>query len=253
MRPRASCGGSTRSCSLSPGNVGTAEGALALAEAGADAVKVGVGPGSICTTRIVAGVGVPQLTAVMECAAALKTRRVPIIADGGIRYSGDVAKALAAGAGTVMMGNLFAGTDESPGEDVLLEGRSYKVYRGMGSLDAMKKGSADRYFQEGSAKLVPEGIVGRVPYRGSAGRCCSSSTAGCGRRWDSAGRARCRSSAQGEVREDHRRGSAREPPARRDHHQGSAELRGAGGPGIGPIGPIGPIAEMNGAAGRPPR
>jgi IMP dehydrogenase len=150
------------------GNVGTAEGALALAEAGADAVKVGVGPGSICTTRIVAGVGVPQLTAVMECAAALKTRRIPVIADGGVRYSGDVAKALAAGAGTVMMGNLLAGTDESPGEDVLLEGRRYKVYRGMGSLDAMKKGSADRYFQEGSAKLVPEGIVGRVPYRGSA-------------------------------------------------------------------------------------
>jgi IMP dehydrogenase len=150
------------------GNVGTAEGALALAEAGADAVKVGVGPGSICTTRIVAGVGVPQLTAVMECSAALKTRRIPTIADGGIRYSGDVAKALAAGAGTVMMGNLLAGTDESPGEDVLLEGRRYKVYRGMGSLDAMKKGSADRYFQEGSAKLVPEGIVGRVPYRGSA-------------------------------------------------------------------------------------
>jgi len=149
------------------GNVGTAEGALALAEAGCDAVKVGVGPGSICTTRIVAGVGVPQLTAVMECSAALKSRRVPVIADGGIRYSGDVAKALAAGAGTVMMGNLLAGTDESPGEDVLLEGRRYKVYRGMGSLDAMKKGSADRYFQEGSAKLVPEGIVGRVPYRGS--------------------------------------------------------------------------------------
>jgi len=149
------------------GNVGTAEGALALAEAGADAVKVGVGPGSICTTRIVAGVGVPQLSAVMECAAALKTRRIPVVADGGVRYSGDAAKALAAGAGTVMMGNLLAGTDESPGEDVLLEGRRYKVYRGMGSLDAMKKGSADRYFQEGQAKLVPEGIVGRVPYRGS--------------------------------------------------------------------------------------
>ena len=153
---------------LVAGNVGTAEGALALAEAGCDAVKVGVGPGAICTTRIVAGVGVPQLSAVMECAQALRRRRIPVIADGGARYSGDVAKALAAGAGTVMMGNLLAGTDESPGEDVLLEGRRYKVYRGMGSLDAMKKGSADRYFQEGSAKLVPEGIVGRVPYRGSA-------------------------------------------------------------------------------------
>ncbi len=149
------------------GNIGTAEAAVALAEAGCDAVKVGVGPGSICTTRIVAGVGVPQLSAIIECARALKRRRIPLIADGGIRYSGDVAKALAAGAATVMMGNLLAGTDESPGEDVLLEGRRYKVYRGMGSLDAMKEGSADRYFQEGQAKLVPEGIVGRVPYRGS--------------------------------------------------------------------------------------
>ncbi len=149
------------------GNVGTAEGALALAQAGCDAVKVGVGPGSICTTRVVAGVGVAQLSAVLETAAALRSRKIPVIADGGVRYSGDVAKALAAGAGAVMMGNLLAGTDESPGEDVLLEGRRYKVYRGMGSLDAMKKGSADRYFQEGHAKLVPEGIVGRVPYRGS--------------------------------------------------------------------------------------
>jgi IMP dehydrogenase len=152
---------------LVAGNVATAEDSLALANAGCDAVKVGVGPGSICTTRIVAGVGAAQLSAVMECSAALKRRRIPVIADGGVRYSGDVAKALAAGAGTVMMGNLLAGTDESPGEDVLLEGRRYKVYRGMGSLDAMKKGSADRYFQEGEAKLVPEGIVGRVPYRGS--------------------------------------------------------------------------------------
>lgn len=152
---------------LIAGNVGTAEGALALAEAGCNGVKVGVGPGSICTTRIVAGVGVPQLTAVMECSQALRRRKIPVIADGGVRYSGDVAKALAAGAGTVMMGNLLAGTDESPGEDVLLEGRRYKVYRGMGSLDAMNKGSADRYFQEGQVKLVPEGIVGRVPYRGS--------------------------------------------------------------------------------------
>jgi len=149
------------------GNVGTAAGAVALAQAGCDAVKVGVGPGSICTTRVVAGVGIPQFSAVLECGAALKRLRIPVIADGGVRYSGDVAKALAAGAGTVMMGNLLAGTDESPGEDVLLEGRRYKVYRGMGSLDAMKDGSADRYFQEGSAKLVPEGIVGRVPYRGS--------------------------------------------------------------------------------------
>lgn len=152
---------------LVAGNVGTAAGAIALAQAGCDAVKVGVGPGSICTTRVVAGVGIPQFSAVLECARALKRSGVPVIADGGIRYSGDVAKALAAGADTVMMGNLLAGTDESPGEDVLLEGRRYKVYRGMGSLDAMKDGSADRYFQEGAAKLVPEGIVGRVPYRGS--------------------------------------------------------------------------------------
>jgi IMP dehydrogenase len=149
------------------GNVATAEGALALARAGADAVKVGVGPGSICTTRIVAGVGMPQMTAVLESAAALRRHRVPVIADGGIRFSGDVVKALAAGAGSVMMGSLLAGTEESPGENVLLEGRRYKVYRGMGSIDAMKAGSADRYFQEGARKLVAEGIVGRVPYRGN--------------------------------------------------------------------------------------
>jgi IMP dehydrogenase len=149
------------------GNVATPEGATAAAAAGASAVKVGVGPGSICTTRVVAGVGVPQFSAVRDCAKALKRRGIPVIADGGVRYSGDAAKALAGGAGTVMMGNLLAGTEESPGEDVLLEGRRYKVYRGMGSLDAMKKGSADRYFQEGQAKLVPEGIVGRVPYRGA--------------------------------------------------------------------------------------
>ncbi|MFO7675319.1 MAG: IMP dehydrogenase [bacterium] len=149
------------------GNVATAEGAEALARAGADAVKVGVGPGSICTTRVVSGIGVPQMTAILDCVKALG-RRVPVIADGGIRYSGDVAKALAAGAGSVMMGNLLAGTEESPGENILLEGRRYKVYRGMGSIDAMRSGSADRYVQEGLPKLVAEGVVGRVPYRGSA-------------------------------------------------------------------------------------
>lgn len=149
------------------GNVATAEGAIALARCGVSAVKVGIGPGSICTTRVVAGVGVPQLSAIMECAAALRRYRIPLIADGGVRYSGDVAKALAAGAASVMMGNLLAGTDESPGEDVLLEGRRYKVYRGMGSIDAMRRGSADRYFQESGVELVPQGIVGRVPYRGS--------------------------------------------------------------------------------------
>lgn len=152
---------------LVAGNVATAEGTLALIKAGVSAVKVGIGPGSICTTRVVAGVGVPQLSAIIECAQVLKRYRIPLIADGGIRFSGDIAKALAAGADSVMMGNLLAGTDESPGEDVLLEGRRYKVYRGMGSIDAMKKGSWDRYFQESGAELVPQGIVGRVPYRGS--------------------------------------------------------------------------------------
>jgi IMP dehydrogenase len=152
------------------GNVATGEGALALAKAGADAVKVGIGPGSICTTRIVAGVGVPQITAITDCAKALAGQNVMVIADGGIKYSGDVAKALAAGAHSVMIGSLFAGTDEAPGEIILYQGRSYKVYRGMGSIGAMRAGSRDRYFQgevTSDAKLVPEGIEGRVPYRGS--------------------------------------------------------------------------------------
>ena len=156
------------------GNVATSEATKSLIKAGTDAVKVGIGPGSICTTRVVAGVGVPQLTAVMECAKAAKRSKVPVIADGGIKFSGDVVKALAAGADCVMIGNLFAGTEESPGETILLQGRSYKVYRGMGSLGAMRAGSADRYFQEGVAaqhggqakKFVPEGIEGRVPYKG---------------------------------------------------------------------------------------
>jgi IMP dehydrogenase len=154
------------------GNIATADAALALAEAGADAVKVGIGPGSICTTRIVAGVGVPQITAVANIAAALKDTGIPIIADGGVRYSGDIAKALAAGAYAVMMGGLFAGTEEAPGEVELYQGRSYKSYRGMGSLGAMgqQHGSSDRYFQEETElaeKLVPEGIEGRVPYKGA--------------------------------------------------------------------------------------
>ena len=150
------------------GNVATAAGAEALIEAGVDAVKVGIGPGSICTTRVVAGVGVPQISAVMECAKVCEKAGVPLISDGGVRYSGDIAKALAAGADSVMLGSLLAGVEESPGEMVLLEGRSYKVYRGMGSLGAMVNGSADRYFQEntGMDKLVPEGIEGRVPYKG---------------------------------------------------------------------------------------
>jgi IMP dehydrogenase len=151
------------------GNVGTAEGARALIEVGVDGVKVGVGPGSICTTRVVAGAGVPQLTAIVECCRAAREAGVPLIADGGIKFSGDVTKAIAAGADSVMIGSLFAGTQESPGELILFQGRTYKAYRGMGSLAAMKKGSADRYFfSEGldESQMVPEGIEGRVPYRG---------------------------------------------------------------------------------------
>ncbi|ANQ84747.1 IMP dehydrogenase [Azoarcus olearius] len=152
------------------GNIATGDAARALADSGADAVKVGIGPGSICTTRIIAGVGVPQITAVDNVATALAGTGVPLIADGGIRFSGDIAKALAAGANAVMLGGLFAGTEESPGETVLYQGRSYKSYRGMGSLGAMQQGAADRYFQDSSAnvdKLVPEGIEGRVPYKGA--------------------------------------------------------------------------------------
>ena len=150
------------------GNVATADAVDALAEAGANAIKVGIGPGSICTTRVVAGVGVPQITAIMECSKAAEKHGVPIIADGGIKFSGDIVKAMAAGANSVMIGSLFAGTDEAPGEQILYQGRTYKIYRGMGSIGAMKEGSKDRYFQEGAGdKLVPEGIEGRVPYRGS--------------------------------------------------------------------------------------
>lgn len=152
------------------GNIATAEGAEALIKAGADAVKVGVGPGSICTTRIIAGVGVPQITAIMDAYKVASKYGIPVIADGGVKFSGDITKALAAGAHSVMIGALFAGTEESPGETVLYQGRSYKVYRGMGSLEALKAGSRDRYFQdelEGTVKLVPEGIEGRVPFRGS--------------------------------------------------------------------------------------
>ena len=159
---------------LIAGNVATTEGAEALIKAGADGVKVGVGPGSICTTRIIAGVGVPQIRAIMNCRAICERTGVPLIADGGIKFSGDITKAIAAGAHCVMIGGLFAGTDESPGETILFQGRSYKVYRGMGSLEAMKKGSKDRYYQEDlaeEAKLVPEGIVGRVPYKGSLSAC----------------------------------------------------------------------------------
>ena len=151
------------------GNIATKEGAKALIDEGADAVKVGIGPGSICTTRMVAGVGVPQLTAIMEVAEVTKKRNIPLIADGGIKYSGDIAKAVAAGADTIMIGSLLAGTDESPGDVYLYQGRSYKSYRGMGSISAMLKGSAERYFQDSNSdvqKLIPEGVEGQVPYKG---------------------------------------------------------------------------------------
>jgi IMP dehydrogenase len=156
-------------CQLIAGNVATYEGARDLIEAGADAIKVGIGPGSICTTRIVAGVGVPQITAILETVKICREKNRCLIADGGVRFSGDVVKALAAGADTVMMGSMLAGTEESPGETILYQGRRYKIYRGMGSIDAMREGSGERYSQESSSKLVPEGIVGRVPYKGEAG------------------------------------------------------------------------------------
>jgi len=152
------------------GNIGTAEAARDLVKAGANAVKVGIGPGSICTTRVIAGVGIPQLTAVHVVAQAIKDTGIPVIADGGIRYTGDIAKALAAGANAIMAGSLFAGVDESPGDTIIFEGRKYKTYRGMGSIEAMQMGSKDRYFQDMEddiQKLVPEGIVGRVPFKGT--------------------------------------------------------------------------------------
>lgn len=152
---------------LIAGNIATSEAAEDLIKVGVDALKIGIGPGSICTTRIIAGIGVPQITAVYDCAKVARKKGIPVIADGGIKYSGDIAKAIAAGASVVMIGSILAGTEESPGEKIIYQGRSYKVYRGMGSLSAMEKGSKDRYFQEDANKLVPEGIEGRVPYKGS--------------------------------------------------------------------------------------
>ena len=149
------------------GNIATGAAAKALIEAGADAIKVGIGPGSICTTRVVAGIGVPQITAIMDCYAVAKEYNIPVIADGGIKYSGDMTKAIAAGANVCMMGSIFAGCDESPGTFELYQGRKYKVYRGMGSLAAMENGSKDRYFQQDAKKLVPEGVEGRVAYKGT--------------------------------------------------------------------------------------
>lgn len=154
-------------CQLIAGNIATGQAAKALIEAGADALKVGIGPGAICTTRVVAGIGMPQITAIYDCYLAAKEYDIPIIADGGIKYSGDIAKAIAAGASTCMLGSLFAGTNESPGENIIYNGRAFKAYRGMGSSAAMKAGSSDRYFQENAKKLVPEGVEGRVPHRGA--------------------------------------------------------------------------------------
>ena len=176
----------TNKVSVIAGNVATREGAQALIDAGADAIKVGIGPGSICTTRIVAGVGVPQLTAILEAAEAARASGVPVIGDGGVKYSGDLAKAIAGGADSVMIGSLLAGTDESPGEVFLYQGRSYKSYRGMGSLGAMAQGSADRYFQQDvkdQVKLVPEGVEGQVPYRGPTAAIVHQLAGGCAPRW----------------------------------------------------------------------
>ena len=218
---------------LVAGNIATKEGAAALVERGVDAVKVGVGPGSICTTRVVTGVGVPQLTAIFD--AVEGAGDVPVIADGGIKYSGDIVKALAAGAASVMMGSMLAGTEESPGESLLLEGRRFKMIRGMGSLSAMQDGSADRYFQEGEMspkKLVPEGIEGRVPYKGPVtdvlppdGRRTAQRHGLCRLRVDR--RTPCRQP----VRPDDRGGPPRIPPARRHDHTRSAELLGVTSPG----------------------
>ncbi len=219
--------------SLIGGNVATRAGARALADAGVDSVKVGIGPGSICTTRIVTGIGVPQVTAVSDVADELANDGIPVIADGGIRYSGDIAKALVAGASVVMVGSLLAGTDESPGEVELYQGRTYKSYRGMGSLGAMAQsnGSSDRYFQEhgndGGRKLVPEGIEGRVPYRGAMGPIVHQLMGGLRAAMGYTGLAGHRDDALAAgVRARYAREHDRESRARREHHERSAELPG---------------------------
>ena len=213
------------------GNVATAEGAKALIDAGADAIKVGIGPGSICTTRIVAGVGVPQLTAILDAVEVAQKTDTPVIADGGIKYSGDLAKALAAGADCAMVGSLLAGTDETPGEVFLYQGRSYKSYRGMGSVGAMARGSADRYFQQDikdALKLVPEGVEGQVPYKGPVAAVLHQLAGGLRAAMGYVG-ARYRGTArQGGIRAHLGRRLAREPRARRDDHAREPELSGAG-------------------------
>ena len=235
-------GGSSPDVELVAGNVATAEATEALIGLGIDAVKVGIGAGSICTTRIVAGIGVPMITAVAECARAAAPHKVPMIADGGIRYSGDITKALAVGASCVMIGSLFAGTDESPGEMILYQGRSFKEYRGMGSLGAMRRGSRDRYFQdefdldaspESAEKLVPEGIEGRVAHKGSVAAMIHQLVGGLRAGMGYCGCARHpHPAARGAPDSRHRRRPPRRPRARRHHHEGSAELPGrvAGGP-----------------------
>ena len=215
-------------CQVMAGNVATAEGAKALIDAGADAVKIGIGPGSICTTRMVAGVGVPQLTAILEAAEVCRAAGVPAIGDGGIKYSGDLAKAIAAGADCAMIGSLLAGTDEAPGEVLLYQGRSYKSYRGMGSIGAMARGSADRYFQqevESTLKLVPEGIEGRVPYKGPVGNIIHQLVGGLRAAMGYTGNATIKEMQTNRaVPAHHRLGPAREPRARRRDHARGAEL-----------------------------
>ena len=216
------------------GNVATRDGTMALIDAGADAVKVGIGPGSICTTRIVAGVGVPQLTALLEAVEVAKKHDVAVISDGGIKYSGDLAKALAAGADCVMIGSLLAGTDESPGEVYLYQGRSYKAYRGMGAVGAMARGSADRYFQQDikdTLKLVPEGVEGQVPYKGPLSSVLHQLDRRLARLHGLHRRSQSRRVRRARGIHPHlARVVAREPRPRRDHHPGIAELpaRGVG-------------------------
>ena len=210
------------------GNVATADGAKALIDAGADAVKVGIGPGSICTTRIVAGVGVPQLTAIMDVVEAADRAGIPVIADGGIKYSGDLAKALAAGASLAMIGSLLAGTDESPGEVYLHQGRSYKAYRGMGSIGAMARGSADRYFQaevRDTLKLVPEGIEGQVPYKGPVAGVLHQLAGGLRAAMGYVGAANLAELREKASFRPHLVGGIpRKPRPRRDNHEGKPEL-----------------------------
>ena len=214
---------------LMAGNVATAAGTKALIERGVNSVKVGIGPGSICTTRVVTGCGVPQITAISACAAEAYKYGIPVVADGGIRYSGDMVKALASGAHSVMIGSLFAGTNESPGERILWEGRSYKAYRAMGSVGAMSVGhSADRYFQEDQKKMVPEGIEGMVPHKGPLVRRGLPADRRPAGRHGLHRRGNDRRTAQEGAVHAHLAGRpGREPPARRDHHQGSAQLRAA--------------------------